>query len=102
MNQMCGGSIPTDDRYRQIIFKYDSTNVTHRNCKVRVNHGYLKWRDNTLTYSERGFLIVFQEVNLFNLDCGKVNVSVTKGIYFSGSDYDYYDFLPDPAIPGEY
>ena len=101
MEQMCGGTIPSQDRYRQVTFRYDSSNITHRDCKVRVNPGALKLRDGGMMYSKTGFLIVFQEVNLFNLDCGQANLSVTKGIYYYGSDYDYIDNLPNPNIPGE-
>ena len=56
-----------------------------------------------MSYSESGYLIVFQEINLFSLSCKQVSFSVTKGIYYSGSDYDYYkDIMPDPAIPGKF
>ena len=95
MDQLCGGTIPRQDRYRRVSFRSDSSNITHRNCKVRVTAGILKLRDGSLGLTDKGFLIVFEEVNLFNLDCGTASISITEGIWNSE-----YVTQPDPSIAG--
>ena len=100
MEHKCGGYISNAESYRQVLFTYNSSNIAHRNCRVGINHGLPSLMNARLggliDNRGRGFLIVFEDVNLLDLECPKMNLSVT-GVIMQGTNIEQ----PDTSIAGK-
>ena len=83
MEKMCGQNIPNADKHGTIVYYFSPANL---DCSVTIGGGRMG------SSAVQGFMLVFQEVNLSDLDCDQANISVEQSLgapSFYDYDYDY-------------
>ena len=73
MDDFCGQLMPNPDKHGLISFTFDPKNITLHNCTVVMRAGWMG-----IGYTADGFLLAFQEVNLFDPNCDRTSISVEQ------------------------